>query len=253
MGSPSIPENTKTDFDRDGFVVLHRFFDAAGVRQIAQEIERYVTQVAPQVAPGFAMYEDVDDPATLKQLSNIAHNDDELRRFLDQGPGVALAELLLGDPVCGSELEWFDKPPARSRHTPPHQDGYYFKIEPKQAVTIWIALDPVDEQNGCIRYVAGSHRDGLRPHQRTDVLGFSQGITDYGPADHAREIAVTADPGDVLAHHCLTLHRADANPGPRHRRALGLIYYSARVKVDDEAADAYLKSLHEDLKEQRKI
>ena len=28
-------------------------------------------------------------------------------------------------------------------------------------LTIWLALDPVDEQNGCLRYVAGSHRRGI--------------------------------------------------------------------------------------------
>ena len=111
----------------------------------------------------------------------------------------------------------------------------------------------VDGENGCIRYVAGSHHDGLRPHQRTDVLGFSQGVTDYGPADQQREVPVHAEPGDLLVHHCLTVHRADANRSGRHRRALGLIYYSDRAQEDVEARDSYLKSLHADWKKRGKI
>ena len=88
---------------------------------------------------------------------------------------------------------------------------------------MWLALDVVDEENGCVRYVRGSHRRGMRPHGRTGVLGFSQGITDYGqPEDLADEIAFPAQPGDLLVHHALTIHRADGNrSATRHPTLFG--------------------------------
>ncbi len=69
-----------------------------------------------------------------------------------------------------------------------------------------------------LRYVAGSHREGYRPHARSQILGFSQGISDYGPSDFVREVAVPLKPGDAVAHHGMTIHRADANMSAvRHR------------------------------------
>ena len=105
-------------------------------------------------------------------------------------------------------------------------------LEPCHALTMWMALDPVDEENGCVRYVRGSHLLGLRPHGRTQTLGFSQGITDFGSApDLDNEVSCPAKPGDLLAHHALTIHRADSNKSPtRSRRALGFIFYSAKAR-----------------------
>jgi len=95
-------------------------------------------------------------------------------------------------------------------------------IKPAEAVTMWLALDHVDEENGCVRYVHGSHEWGMRPHGRTQT------------------IALPAAPGDLLVHHCMTIHRADGNQSAtRSRRALGLIYYSADAQVDEEAHAAY--------------
>ena len=39
-------------------------------------------------------------------------------------------------------------------------------IEPNSAaVTMWLALDDADEQNGCLVYVKGSGHKAMRPHQ----------------------------------------------------------------------------------------
>ena len=118
-------------------------------------------------------------------------------------------------------------------------------LEPCRALTMWMALDDVDEENGCVRYVRGSHTRGMRPHGRTETLGFSQGITDFGQALDARdEVACPARPGDLLAHHALTIHRADANASAtRTRRALGFIYYGESALENLAAHEAYQAKL----------
>ena len=68
--------------------------------------------------------------------------------------------------------QWFNKPPAQSSPTPAHQDGFYFCLVPNEAVNMWLALDEINQDNGCIRYVAGSHHRGLRPHGQSGVLGL---------------------------------------------------------------------------------
>ena len=39
---------------------------------------------------------------------------------------------------------------------------------------MWLALDAADAENGCLVYTTGSHKTGIRPHQASGVLGFSQ-------------------------------------------------------------------------------
>ena len=183
-------------------------------------------------------FEDKSDPATLKQLQQMFAYDAYFNSLMFDSRFERLAAEILQTDVRGINMQYFNKPPSVNQPTPPHQDGFYFMLEPPEAVTMWLALEPVDEENGCIRYVRGSHTQGLRPHARTDVLGFSQGITDYGTvADTTNEVAIPAGAGDLLVHHALTIHRADGNQSDtRSRRALGLIYYSTRaVEHPDKA------------------
>ena len=157
---------------------------------------------------------------------------------------VELAEGLVGEPVEGHQPEWFNKPPATLHLTPPHQDSYYFCLRPPHVVTLWLALDFVDEINGCLRYLPGSHRQGIRPHGPTEVLGFSQGIQDWGPEDEAREVAIRLEPGDLVAHHCEMVHRADPNhSSDRHRRAFAMVYEGVSCQQDQEAYGQYRNAL----------
>ena len=158
--------------------------------------------------------------------------------------------MLLEGPVIAKNLQYFSKPPGTGRPTPAHQDGYYFMLEPCEAVTMWLALDEVDTENGCVRYARGSHLEGVRDHSRTNTLGFSQGIPDYPTEqDRGREEPLPASPGDLLIHHAMTIHRADGNESSdRPRRSLGFVYYSQRARVDADAHAAYQARLAADMK-----
>ena len=136
--------------------------------------------------------------------------------------------------------EWFNKPPGTNHVTPPHQDNYYFCLAPSNVVTIWLAMDSVDAENGCLRYVDGSHRNGFRKHAKSNILGFSQGITDYTPDDFTHEIAVPLQPGDAVAHHGMTIHRADANmSATRHRRSFAMVFRGVSCQRDEAAFARY--------------
>ncbi len=90
-------------------------------------------------------------------------------------------------------------------------------------------------------YVPFFHKMGIRPHKRTDVLGFSQGIVDFGTEeDLANEVYYILEPGDLLVHHALTIHRADKNSSKyRSRKALGFIYYAEKAREDKVAHKAF--------------
>ena len=238
-------------YDRDGYVAIREFVSGEALTELVEHVERFIRDIVPQLPREHAFYEDKADPSSLKQIQKMGEHDPWFHDLVMDSPFQRLAELLIGAPVAPQNLQYFCKPPGVGRPTPPHQDGYYFMLDPCEAVTLWLALDHVDEENGCVRYVRGSHRGGMRGHGRTDTLGFSQGIGDYAPAE---EDALQAAPGDLLAHHAMTIHRADGNHSEtRQRRALGFVYFSQRARRDEEAIAAYQRKLSEEMRAAGKI
>ena len=93
---------------------------------------------------------------------------------------------LMKNEFTGKRIQYFDKPPGTSSPTPPHQDNFYFNVLPPLAMTLWLAIDPADQGNGCLQYVSGSHRGmAVRPHVPTGMLGMSSCV-EWTAADEAR-------------------------------------------------------------------
>ena len=218
-------------YQRDGLVVVRQLLEAEALAELSGNLDRYIREVVPTLPPTAAFYQDRARPETLKQMQHMGV-DPYFAQYPRHLKWTALAKALVGgEQVSCDAPEWFNKPPGTEHPTPPHQDNYYFCLAPPQVVTIWLALEKVDEQNGCLRYVRGSHTEGIRPHGLSQVLGFSQAITDYGEKDRALEVAVHLEPGDAVAHHGNTIHRADPNrSATRHRRAFATVYQGERCR-----------------------
>ncbi len=231
-----------SSFEQDGYVVIRNFLPTALLTELQAELDRYIRHVVPTLPDADAFFEDRTRPGTLKQLVRI-EQDPYFAATLTHPAWTTVAEALLGEPAKAQGAEWFNKPPGTNHVTPPHQDNFYFCMTPPRVLTMWLALDPVDEENGCLRYIPGSHQRGIRPHRRTQTLGFSQGIADFGDADRAAEVAMPAQPNDVLIHHGNTIHRAQANTSTvRHRRSFAVVFYGVSAQRDEPAFARYLES-----------
>ena len=236
-------QNYKQDYDRDGFVIVRNFLPAADFKLLTDNLDRYISQVVPTLPATAAFYHDPSRAETLRQLNHM-QGDPFFDQYQHHPAWNKLAELLVGEPVQPRTPEWFNKPPGNEHTTPPHQDNYYFCLVPPNVITLWLALDKVDEENGCLRYVVGSHRRGLRPHSQSETLGFSQGISDYGPDDQAAEQTILLQPGDLVAHHGNTIHRADPNrSGTRNRRAFAMVLKGESCQRDEAAYARYESAL----------
>ncbi|MBA4015841.1 MAG: phytanoyl-CoA dioxygenase [Pirellula sp.] len=239
----------KQAYDQHGFVVVRQFLSATDFAELRYNLDRYIREVVPTLADADAFYHDRSRPETLKQLQRM-EGDPFFRDYAMHPTWTALAQALVGEPVQPGVTEWFNKPPATNHVTPPHQDNYYFCLRPANVATIWLALDAVDAENGCLRYVAGSHQRGYRNHARSKILGFSQGITDYSADDFLGEVAVPLQPGDAVVHHGMTIHRADANlSADRHRRSFAMVFKGASCRRDEADYARYQASAREQRRE----
>ncbi len=229
-------------FKADGFVKIEGFLSPDELTCVRAEVERYKREVAPTLESYRALYEKAGEVVDLKMLTEMDKADGFFADLIHGEKAKSLAGALLADEAIVRGVEYFDKPPKIGTPTPAHQDGFYFCLEPNEAVTMWVALDDADEGNACLHYVRGSHLRGLIDHGGSGVVGFSQGMTEksWSAGD---EVVAAARAGDCLAHHSLTIHFTQANPSDRHRRSLGLVYTAARAKPDPAAEARYAASL----------
>ena len=232
----------KPDYDRDGYALIPEFLTEEEMAELVHHLDRYIRETVPELPTTHAFYQDRSRPETLKQLQ-FMEEDLFFEKLPKRDKWMKLAENLVGEPV-NSSVEWFDKPPQTHHLTPPHQDNFYFCMRPAHVATFWLALDFVDDENGSLRYVAGSHLQSIRPHNPTNIIGFSQGITDYGEEDRAREVVVRMRPGDLVVHHGNMIHSANANRSRvRHRRAFAVVYKGKSCRLDEEASRRYRAAL----------
>lgn len=255
MTDPDL-DSLADDFDRDGYVALRPLFDAEKMAEINAELDRYIAEVMPTMPVEEVYFENREDRSTLKQMQKLSVYDAYFRDLMETSVIRNIASAVMGEPAVPQNLQYFNKPAGIGQPTPPHQDGYYFHLSPCKAVTGWLALEKVDEENGCIHYVRGSHKaGGFRPHGRSNVLGFSQGLTDFGTEeDKANTVAFPGDAGTFLMHDAHIIHWAGPNRSPtRSRRALGFVYFGESARIDEASKAAYKAKLEAELRAEGKI
>ena len=111
-----------------------------------------------------------------------------------------------------------------------HQDApKWHIIRPMTEVSAWVALDNVDESNGCMSMVPGSHLWG-------DQISFLSALTNFHglpPEFNGHEVRVELCPvrqGEVHYHHGLTWHDSHANTSARPRRAIAFHYMTQETR-----------------------
>lgn len=232
--SNEVKSQILSNFNADGFVLIPDFFSKNEIETINSNLGRVFNEVLPNIPDHEVFYENKGNSSMIKQISSLDQHDLFFNNLLTSSNLIELSTLLLNDTIIPKNLAYFNKPALTGKATPPHQDGYYFKINPPLALTFWVALESSDEENGNVKYVKGSHLRGMRNHGISEIFGFSQQILDFGTEkDISDEISLQAKPGDILVHHSLTIHRADMNMSKsRSRKSLGIVYYGKSAQED---------------------
>ena len=223
---------------------------------INKEFDRYIKDCVPKMKEGEVYYVDKSNKETLMQMQKLEDYDSFFYDLFHNSKIKELAANALGEEVIPRAMEYFNKPPGKSNPTPPHQDGYYFNLNNDKAVTGWLALEDVDDENGCINYVRGSHKkEGYRPHGKSEILGFSKGVTDFGTEeDKKNTVKFEGKAGMFLMHHAKIIHFADPNKSKtRSRRAFGFVYHGVSAKHDKHKEKIEQEKLKAELKSQNKL
>jgi ectoine hydroxylase-related dioxygenase (phytanoyl-CoA dioxygenase family) len=152
---------------------------------------------------------------------------------------VAAKQLLGNKSVRFWHDQLFYKPAKKGGVVAWHQDySYWTRTKPLAHLTCWCALDDVNEENGCVQYIPGSHKWGLLP--KPVIAGNFDGIRDYLNEEQLRQfenpVAAPVKAGEAIFHHPLTLHGSGENKSNRPRRAFVINVIADGVYSDSEDA-----------------
>lgn len=213
-------------FREDGVIVLRNYFESGTVDKMAAELDAYVETTAPGLTGAFINKKAED--SSLRGLSWLNMFSPYFAAILEMPALSRTVEELAGWTPRSFFADAFFKPANDDGMTPFHQDIAYSAVTPHQQATIWAPIDPVRAENGAVRYLAGSHKAGLRDHERRNCAKWSLAVPE---PDGYEEIQVDLNPGDVLVHDGLVLHRSGANTTDTPRRAVAFGYRGVSTEI----------------------
>jgi len=135
--------------------------------------------------------------------------------------GETLAEAVGGDARVVQSAIIYKQPHNDIVQFGFHQDSAYLTTEPDTLTLAFVALDAMDEENGCLEVVPGSHRRELIVRLRLGATGFvpDQG-GDHPPIDGAGSVRLEIERGTLVVVRGRLLHGSKPNRSDRPRRAL---------------------------------
>ena len=222
--TPLSPEQME-QWENDGYLLLKDVVPAAAITGVRASFARVVDGIIQELKADGSIE---DDGADLPFETRFAHVAGEhANRFgrswrnqvatseifeLHHAPRLvdAIGQLtgtdVIGHPVFNARPKL---PGQQLTVVPWHQDSGYFGTVSETSLipTAWIPLVPVDETNGCLQVVAGSHRLGVVDHRTEAREGRFLEVMDE-LIENSRIVTCPMAVGDALVFHNLTLHRS---------------------------------------------
>jgi ectoine hydroxylase-related dioxygenase (phytanoyl-CoA dioxygenase family) len=224
-----------TEYARDGYWVSPVLFDADEVGRFLEATARvvageYLRGKAPTLCLPFEPGEH-----DLRKIDNAWWADDDIASLATDGRVAEIAADLLGaDSIRLWQDQLLFKPPGGPAETTIgwHQDwaSWHTVASHDAFVTAWVAFDDVDDANGAMQMIPGSHEWGLM-----------EGASNFFETDRDAHLAklaalkeaeprsVVMSAGQVSFHHPLTFHGSGPNTSNRLRRSLAVHFMDGSV------------------------
>jgi ectoine hydroxylase-related dioxygenase (phytanoyl-CoA dioxygenase family) len=220
----NLDANTVAEFHDRGFITVPQISTPAELALLRTVFDRLFAQSAGrrEGAQYDILGHDSDQATqslpTIINPGNYAH---ELRQLRCRENAAAMARQLLGPAATSSFEHVILKPARQGGATPWHQDEAY-RVDPDfdyRQVSIWMPLQDVRPENGCMMYVPGSHRLGVLRHRSPGDDPLVHAIECAGGFELSAAVACPLRAGGATAHQGRTLHYAGPNGSEAPRYA----------------------------------
>ena len=193
-------------YEKDGYVIPDFKMSDSTLKKIEERHDKLLKQY-----PQFKNY----CPA-------ILNYDESFLEFCKNEIILNYVEQILGSDFALWNSSFFAKPAINGHATPWHQDGQYWPIRPLATCTVWLAIDDANVENGCLRFIKGSHKDKkLKNHNinNNENLTLNQELDEkeYNEKD---AVDLILKRGQISLHDVYLVHGSEANKSSVARRAM---------------------------------
>jgi ectoine hydroxylase-related dioxygenase (phytanoyl-CoA dioxygenase family) len=243
-----VSESERESFETDGYVHLRGVLSAEEVDEIEAVYDRFLRREIE--VPGKDFCDMAGDYGRRPEDYSIV-NVMLPRVYLQAWQGniyerraASVAAQLRGDGMVIDYDQLLAKQPYKDDAVFAwHQDmAYWIDTKDQRTATCWLAVDDSTIENGCMRFVPGSHREeAIRPHRPMhEDRSISHALmTDVTSSDTVRDVPISR--GDITVHNERVVHGSGGNRTAGFRRAY-IVAFRTQDTVEAERALGFTHS-----------
>lgn len=207
--------NIKEDFEKNGFVILRNFVDSDYCNQILHLASKHLEEKIEPLELE-SEYISKDSQAlrqSVRRLRQVYDRDSVFREWMHNLKIRPLLKFLLNDNisiVLAHHNSIMTKRPKTSTETSWHQDMRYWNYTNDNLISVWLALDSEDKDNGVLEFIPHSHKIVFDKSQFEEKEYFSNSHPKNQSLIQSK-ISSKLNKGDVVIFHSKLLHRANKN------------------------------------------
>jgi len=221
----------RKEFDDKGYFTCVSILDDSEREEFLSKIDQIEKSVISY--PDNKKEQDPNNPSRLRKINDLALNNQYFLKISKKPEILDIVAKCIGGDIKHFGDQLFMKPPGGVEKTS-HQDSPYFPISPMNLISCWIALDDVNEENGCMKFIPGSHKWGALPHTEKWMVGDREDMCiPKDQIDDKEEVSIHLIAGSASFHHSLLVHRSGPNKTSQSRRGWAIHYMSAKSKWTD--------------------
>ena len=229
----------------DGYLVVPNIISTSEADEISEDIIKICRGVYPCSMDFYNHFENWKDEDILNFIGNlrwphtvspvIRHymKHKNIKKYLQELPGAHLYGWNGKVKCMLSQL--FSRPPD-SNGQAWHQDEYWIPTRDRSVTAIWIALEDVTVDNGCLWVIPKSHKDGIvypmRKKTKDECNYWDEADVCYNFPNEETKIPIEMKKGDAAFWNGYTIHGSFKNTTEdSYRRALVFHYMNSSTQL----------------------
>ncbi|XP_069703083.1 phytanoyl-CoA dioxygenase, peroxisomal-like [Periplaneta americana] len=257
LNNPLLSKSQRDFYEAKGYLVIPKLIDDDLIEEFRQ---RFVDICEGRIPKGtMILMKEVSLKDTdlkgefLYYKAQDYHWDEVLSKYALHPKVLDYVECFTGPNIKAMHSMLINKPPDSGKMTskhPLHQDLHYFPFRPAdRIVAVWTAMEKVNEDNGCLVVIPGSHKGELLPH---DYPKWEHGANKAfhqveGYEDHPL-VPLHMEKGDTVFFHPILIHGSDINKTKGFRKAISCHYAASEchyIDVDGTTQENIAKEVEE--------
>ncbi len=220
-----LSDDERAAFRANGYLCVPEFADPDDVAALRDTFVRlFASPIGRSSGDRGDMIGDVARDGTIPQIVHLERYDATLRDSPVRERGFAIARDLLGEDALLDCETGIVKMAHSPDATPWHQDeAFWHPGATHEAISIWIPLQDVTVDGGCMEFVPGSHRGDVRPHEGIPGVEAPNGFQ-IAAADTRFRTLCPLPAGAATVHHARVAHATGPNRTPVARYAYVMVF-----------------------------